>query len=534
MPFKSEKQRRYLWANEPEIARDWSDTYGHRAQGYDGGVMRVPFQDAGSVLTPEQIKMIKDMTARGVDTSTIESIAQVTSDQISAVINSPTGEAQKTGGLDNISRSSTDPRIEEFLKNDPFYWSGRVKLENVKPFSADPNIERAKKNIKKRSLGYNPYSDPNIYVRNINEPSAAVGSDVTHEGVHDVVAPTFADLSERGIVQDILTDYNSTLPPGERNKIEPKEMNEIVTNYISNAIHGDVESVDDETLENPALMQALQKNINPETGQGFIKNWASRAHQNIEAMSPERIDQMMGKFPSNQGLKFRDAQNYQQWREANPDAFSGIKENIQSGVVKVKDKAGRIVQGVKDALGNIVDGAGNIIQTAADYARTGSSWVKAGITAALPFPMNLLSTAMSYGPSFERKGATSRAGGYSIAQQNQMNALGGYYSEPARQQRRTLTRIEDMKARRARGDPYSKPNLTTLLQQTGQQDTWQPPVKKPIVTTSTVAGPQPYHQQDGGGGQRNGGGGGYGKGRDPGGGAAGSPFYRGGLASLWT
>ena len=30
MPFKSEKQRKYLWANEPEIARDWTDTYGSR------------------------------------------------------------------------------------------------------------------------------------------------------------------------------------------------------------------------------------------------------------------------------------------------------------------------------------------------------------------------------------------------------------------------------------------------------------------------------------------------------------------------
>ena len=28
MPFKSEAQRKYLWANEPEIARDWTDTYG--------------------------------------------------------------------------------------------------------------------------------------------------------------------------------------------------------------------------------------------------------------------------------------------------------------------------------------------------------------------------------------------------------------------------------------------------------------------------------------------------------------------------
>jgi hypothetical protein len=28
MPFKSEKQRRYLWANEPEIAKNWTEEYG--------------------------------------------------------------------------------------------------------------------------------------------------------------------------------------------------------------------------------------------------------------------------------------------------------------------------------------------------------------------------------------------------------------------------------------------------------------------------------------------------------------------------
>lgn len=27
MPFKSEKQRRYLWANEPELARKWAKKY---------------------------------------------------------------------------------------------------------------------------------------------------------------------------------------------------------------------------------------------------------------------------------------------------------------------------------------------------------------------------------------------------------------------------------------------------------------------------------------------------------------------------
>ena len=46
MPFQSEKQRRYLWANEPEIARDWTDTYGSGIAKALGG--RIPFAN-GSV-----------------------------------------------------------------------------------------------------------------------------------------------------------------------------------------------------------------------------------------------------------------------------------------------------------------------------------------------------------------------------------------------------------------------------------------------------------------------------------------------------
>ena len=45
MPFKSEKQRRYLWANEPEIAREWTDRY----DASEGGITRLPFQD-GTIL----------------------------------------------------------------------------------------------------------------------------------------------------------------------------------------------------------------------------------------------------------------------------------------------------------------------------------------------------------------------------------------------------------------------------------------------------------------------------------------------------
>jgi hypothetical protein len=32
MPFKSERQRRYLWVHHPSIARRWAKTYGSKAR----------------------------------------------------------------------------------------------------------------------------------------------------------------------------------------------------------------------------------------------------------------------------------------------------------------------------------------------------------------------------------------------------------------------------------------------------------------------------------------------------------------------
>ena len=33
MPFKSEKQRRYLWKKHPKIAREWTKAYGSKPVG---------------------------------------------------------------------------------------------------------------------------------------------------------------------------------------------------------------------------------------------------------------------------------------------------------------------------------------------------------------------------------------------------------------------------------------------------------------------------------------------------------------------
>jgi hypothetical protein len=60
MPFQSEKQRRYLWANEPEIARDWTDTYGSGIAKALGG--RIPFQQGGRDVW--NIKYGTDQTLR--------------------------------------------------------------------------------------------------------------------------------------------------------------------------------------------------------------------------------------------------------------------------------------------------------------------------------------------------------------------------------------------------------------------------------------------------------------------------------------
>jgi len=76
MPFKSEEQRRYLWANEPEIARDWTDTYGSRIQKNNGGITStktirnqphmLAYITPGEAKTLENLGGQKTMTAEGV------------------------------------------------------------------------------------------------------------------------------------------------------------------------------------------------------------------------------------------------------------------------------------------------------------------------------------------------------------------------------------------------------------------------------------------------------------------------------------
>jgi hypothetical protein len=66
--------------------------------------------------------------------------------------------------------------------------------------------------------------------------------------------------------------------------------------------------------------------------------------------------------------------------------------------------------------------------------------------------------------------STTGVFGYTPAQLNQMNALGGFYSEPERERRRRANRISNMLNRAAVGKNYSKKNLSNLMNQFGMGD----------------------------------------------------------------
>jgi|TARA_R110002020_G_scaffold341_2_gene1748 hypothetical protein len=54
MPFKSEKQRRYLWANEPKIAKEWTEEYGSKPQKAKGGPVRTVRPRGFNLMMPNK------------------------------------------------------------------------------------------------------------------------------------------------------------------------------------------------------------------------------------------------------------------------------------------------------------------------------------------------------------------------------------------------------------------------------------------------------------------------------------------------
>ena len=115
MPFKSEKQRRYLWANEPKIAREWTDRYGAA----DGGIMRLNF---ASGINPEMQKIIATLRENNpgkydkfTDQELAENFASITAtgfnDDVDIYIKSKTGYNAKMIPVFNVKSVGDDPTL---------------------------------------------------------------------------------------------------------------------------------------------------------------------------------------------------------------------------------------------------------------------------------------------------------------------------------------------------------------------------------------------------------------------------------------
>jgi hypothetical protein len=338
MPFKSEKQRRYLWANEPEIARDWTDTYGHKARGADGGVMRVPFAEAGGVgtLTADEI-------------SDLESMVQTFPD---------------TKGAKDAQR----------------------KLD----INAGKTVETEEIPWYQKMLGFG------------KAEGAELGSPA-----EDQAQKEFFDYgTQQADIGD--TAYSNLKVPGLDVKY-PKG----------------IETIDKSEFIDDA---------------NYIPKWN-------EYTSDPEYDEEEGKdYPVDQPKKgFGDAKTLQEYFANNPQFYQGIAQNLGRGIGKTRDTARNIYQGGKRRG---MQGL-NLLGAAYQGAKRA-------------FPISLLFGGLKSAFSQPYLPATSRAGGYSIAQQNQMNALGGYYSEPARQQRRNEARIANMEQRAREGKPISQENYNQL------------------------------------------------------------------------
>jgi hypothetical protein len=380
MPFQSEKQRKYLWANEPKIARDWTEKYGSRVKKQDGGY-------TGTWI----------------------------------------------------------PGYTKPINLDPYIYpkAHEQKYLTRKDWATSPNMYHNEimndyvTNVSKNLSGI-------PYVGNFLAGGAELGAPIA-SGILSLPY----DLKQA--TDDWQTkDYNS----------------------VGDTFKGLLRAIDH---QNPldSVYHRTKGSFRP-LGRRLKNTW-------------DAIKSEFGGSAEAAGIpinKFQRSGNYPQSQDLEAQASGMFKEEDEDGnwFDRMRRWGGPIYNAYKgNTLGAIVGAAGGL----------------PGMALGAFFGGRNLKNSAAYRP------ATKGAYGYSPAQLNRMNALGGHYSEPARQQRQTVNRVKNMMARKAAGKSYSKTNLANLgAQLSGGRDPSQ---------GNTVTG----HGRSG-------------MGRDPS-----DRMAQGGLASLW-
>ena len=418
MPFQSEKQRKYLWANEPEIAREWTDKYGSRVKKQDGGYTGTWIPGYTKPINLDPYIYPKD-------------------------------HAQK---FDTRKEWATSPQM----------YHNEIMNDYVTNVS--------------KNLSEIPY------VGNVLAAGAELGAPIA-SGI----------LSLPYELKQSFDDFEKTLAAN------PEKYNSLGSTAL-----GILQAIDD---QNPlSTVYHRTKGALRPIGRRLKNTWD--AIKSEFGGSAEAAD-LSGMIPKNLEKTIEEGmQSYKKSNEISPALQKAIEEGTSynewdmipntkyHGIPMKQISLNQDEEEPYDFTERLMRRGDFRPSSSYPSYPQYSKWKQ--------FLSNV--TRQPY------RAATTGTGGYTAAQLNRMNALGGYYSEPARQQRRLDARRTNILNRAAKGKPVG--NVNKLLGKYGYSGT-------PGSGTLQFTGQHEGSSTAGAG---------YSRSDDS---WSSSPFRRGGLASLW-
>jgi len=474
MPFQSEKQRKYLWANEPEIARDWSDKYGNRVKKDTGGITRLPFFQGGYPnffqMTPEKIAEARNLSWK--DAWNLEKKYKYNPKYPGGVgkgkytlegLKSLIGMGDpKIGGASPLTRKlalmgSSPGMFNAFTSLGTTglplaYTYGASKLQESLPMSLIGQGGLSDQNPYFGAMGVsvNPTVEEILRYGDDGKPSPDTGEGSTLAGIWDAIKSEFGGSAEAADLSDMIPkDLEKTIEEGMKRRPQAGQRR-------SGIPRRDTWNQYQLTERGPFggpfgymgyTNQAFKdKNFAWENlikGGDYIPgadlNKAHREMMNKKMRSYSEGETIPSEYPYADMIKTAPYM---------PDKLPLLMEPYKGSryaTTDLKNIGTRVL--TKEEYDNFnldeddpyVDRIRNRINTVSQPR---------GILAAL--------RNRFYKP------ATMHTRDYTPAQLNRMNALGGQYSEPARQQRQDRTRVANLLARKAADKPYSQKNLNIL------------------------------------------------------------------------
>ena len=483
MPFQSEKQRRYLWANEPKIARYWTDTYGSGIARALGG--RIPFA-SGSIFNKLSLSQLKEKLKE-----TSQDAPEYS--DIQAAIETKQGKT-KSDLAKELGMTSWGKPSEEFNK----------LFEDVRKWKRDENLSY--EDVVNPDYGPLKNQDPEVIKKIYNIAKTSGKGTIEFD-------PNNVQISKAGM-----------LPSWE----DLKTLGGNLKYDLQRAAEPGMDIFD--TWEGAQGQQLYDKNYRDIEG--------ARSFNVVPTPSEENL--MMGDIDAGYGLTpqkgimqvgtpFVDDYNYPQrqtmardWSELDDYEAQNLDIPRQQELARLAGMEQYPTTEEEDEDGNWWKNYGQIARSAIAN-KFGKGWLGSALAGPIGWGASLAGGIGNFANTM-RGGLTQR----------------GY--EQARDARIKQSRIDYMLDRRAAGDPYSQKNLNllTMGSRPGFYDSPQTQPKKAPISV-----PVPAHISGGGAGDRNQPSGGVGSAasrQGPAGGSVGASRFRshggrlyntGGLAGLW-